>query len=235
MRALIFIWTILFAQNAWGQGHTDVKEYGYKGPVKRITTLYFDTLSFDKANEISNKKLWRNQVIYKFDPGGNLDSILTYTQLPMYTDTVYMFKTAYFNESPSRFAVRFDGNNVVTDTIKYVWLSDTSYHTTETAVDGSLRIRSYLLLDRNYRDKAGKYTGNDEKGSILFSEKYENTIDENGFLTGSVKTNLLKNSASMVDYRYFDFDKYGNPTRILLTSLPDKKVFRIILRTFEYY
>lgn len=234
MRALIIISAILFATISRAQGHTDLKEYGYKGPVRTVTTYYFDTLLFDKSDRIYSTKNWRNKIVYKFARTGNLDSIITFTQLP-HQDTVYINKTAFFNKYPSRFAVRLNGDNSVTDTVKYAWLSDTSYQTTEVAVKGDYRVLSDYFLDKNYRDKAGSHSVYNGKDGIEFSEKYENTIGRDGLLTKSIRTNLLENTTSTVGYAYFGRDKYGNPTKILLANLPGGKVFRIVLRAFEYY
>jgi hypothetical protein len=77
-----------------------------------------------------------------------------------------------------------------------------------------------------------KYTGYDENNKIEYSEKYENRINDNGLLTTSFKMNLLTNSMTIVNYKYFDLDEFGNPTKIWLSNVPYKRVFRIVLRKF---
>lgn len=235
MRPLIFIVSFLSFSLSFGQTHNDLKEYGYKGEVKSITTYNYDTLSFDKANNIAHNKLWRSKIVYTFDITGNFDTIFLFTQLPITIDTVYTFKTAYVYSQQTRIALRINGKNELTDTVKFIWLNDTTYQTIETAVNGQGKILSDLFLNKNYRDKFGKYTGYDESNKIEYSEKYENCIDDNGLLTRSFKTNLLTNTMTIVGYKYFDFDKFGNPTKIWLSNLLDKKVFSVVVRKFEYY
>jgi hypothetical protein len=212
-----------------------LKEYGYKGKVKTITTYNYDTLSFDVTNKIFDNRFWRNKIVYIFDTSGNFDTIFSYTQLPITIDTVYTFKTAYIYSQQTKIALRINGKNEITDTVKFLWLNDTTYQTTETAVSGQVKQLGYLFLNKSYRDKAGKYTGYDENSKIDYNEKYENLINDNGLLTKSFRTNLLTNTMTVVSYKYFDFDKFGNPTKIWLSNLFDKKVFRIIVRKFEYY
>lgn len=235
MRPLIFIVSLLSFSLLFGQTHNDLKEYGYKGEVKSITTYNYDTLSFNETNKIFDRRLWGNKIVYTFDIKGNFDTIFLYTQLPIIIDTVYTFKTAYDYSQQTKIALRINGKNEVTDTIKFLWINDTTYKTIEIAVNGQDKVLSDLFLNKNYRDKSGKYTGYDENNKIEYSEKYENRIDDNGLLTRSFKTNLLTNTKTIVSYQYFDFDKFGNPTKIWISNLLDKKVFRIAVREFEYY
>lgn len=235
MRTLIFIVSILSFSLSFGQTHNDLKEYGYKGKVKSITTYNFDTLSFDETKKIFDDRLWRNKIIYTFDKYGNFDTIFSYIQLPIISDSIYTFKTAYIYSQKTRVAVRINGNNEVTDTIRFLWLNDTTYQAIETNVNGQGKVLSDLFLNKKYRDKSGNYTGYDENNNIEYNEKYESLISDNGLLTRSYKTNLLTNTMIVVSYKYFEFDKYGNPTRIWLTNLLDKKVFKIVKRKFEYY
>jgi len=235
MRPLIFIVSLLSFSLSFGQTHNDLKEYGYKGKVKNMTTYNYDTLSFDETNKIFDNRLWRNKIVYTFDTTGNLDTIFSYIQLPFTNDTVYTFKTAYTYSQQARIALRINGKNEVTDTVKFLWINDTTYQTIETAVKGQRKVLSDLFLNENYRDKCGKFTGYDDDNKIEYSENYENRINDNGLLTRSFKTNLLTHTTTIVSYQYFDFDKFGNPTKIWLSNFLDKKVIRIALREFEYY
>jgi hypothetical protein len=96
MRALIFIVSLLSFSFSFGQTHNDLKEYGYKGKVKNITTYNYDTLSFDETNKIFDNRLWRNKIVYTFDTSGNFDTVFIYTQLPLTTTLFIISKLLMF-------------------------------------------------------------------------------------------------------------------------------------------
>ena len=85
----------------------------------------------------------------------------------------------------------------------------------------------------NYRDKAGKYVGyyNDE---MEFGEEYKNFISKDNLLTKSTKIDLNNKKKSTILYKYFNFDKFRNPCKIILTELETKKHYKILIRIFEY-
>lgn len=219
---------------SFAQGHSDLKEYGYKGNVRQITTYNYDTLSFDAGSlQIPDTSLWRNKLIYKFSRQGNLDTIEAFTKLPQFPDTVFYQLTHYTYSDTGRFGYRRNNANEITDTIEYKWLTKTSYQIIETSASGE-RTASKFNLNSLFRDKAGiwkvyKY------GKVEFGEKYVNEIDVNNRLLSSVKTAIPTGKKTNVYYTYLKFDKRGNAVVARLSNLKNRGTFRIIKRSFEYY
>lgn len=220
------------------QQHNDLKEFGYKGPVKQITVYHYDT------SAIAGREEWSRKIIYQFNRSGNYDTIHYFYKVPYYgiRDSVYIhsMKNVFLGNGGNRSTVFYDDSGRVSHRQNYIWTSDSSYRIVATD-KGVLQFEEEVTLAKDFREKSGKGKTYG-LGKVRHAESFENRIDHNGFLVEritvarSAEEGAAHRERSVIGYTYSEPDRHGNPAKVIMTTRSDNKQHSgIVIREFEYY
>ncbi len=211
---------------------TDLKEYGFKGEVKSVTTInYNDLEQIDGAWNINEDKVISKWEM-TFNKEGNIIEMKEYYPL---IDTIWNEVTTKveFENGLKRKYTKTDLYGQTTEFGTYTWGDDNNYKLTATQKSGIV-VNSYSKLNKNLRDISGghSYIQND---SILFSESYKNKLKQNGEIISSKFYDKLKDEYYTIEYSDKEKDKKGNLIKVALVYKETQLLKRLSVREFEYF
>lgn len=226
---------ILFALTitAFGQ-HTDLKEYGLKGKVKRITTMHFKDVMFSNGQWMptSFEKI-QYTTVWHFNEQGFLDT--SKTSLYLHPDTLGTNILIYEFKNGKKISGKyFNYRGLLTELYKITWSDQYTYSTITTDTNGTKTLESTSWLNKSFRDNKGEYKSY-ENGQITLYEKYSNIFDTTGLLIKAEFINVTENKNYSILYKHSKFDKYGNPTMTTQINITDGTIKKMTIRRIEYY
>ena len=211
---------------------TDLKEYGFKGNVKSVTTInYNDLKKIDDTWSISEEKVvskWK----MTFNNEGNIIEMKEY--YPLF-DTIWNEVTTKieFKDGLKSKYTKTDLYGQITEVGTYTWIDDHNYNLTALQKSG-LTVNSYSKLDKNFRDMSGGYSYF-QNDSILFSEFYKNKLKLNGEIVNSEFHDKLKDEIYTIEYSDKEKDEKGNLIKVALVYTETQLLKRLSVREFEYF
>lgn len=227
------IFLLVLKITAFGQ-HTDIKEYGLKGKVKRITTMHYKDVMF--SNEQWMPASFENvnyTTVWHFNEQGFIDT--AETTLLVNPDSLVTNTLIYeFKNGKKIYGKYFDYRGVLTEQYNVIWTDKFSYTTTTTDRSGKKTFESTSWLNKDFRDNKGEYKSF-ENGKIVFHEKYSDIFDTNGQLVKAEFTNLTENKTYFVLYKHSKFDRNNNPTVTTQINISDGTIKKMTIRRIEYY
>ena len=237
MKQLLFI--IIFIPIytlSYSQLHSDQKEYGWRGKVKKVISYNYDvsTLTVRKST-IINPAYWKSKIIFYVNINGNIERKEVYSKPPLSLDSLSKLTFIYKFQNHGRIGYQFDQYGKLTDTLKFLWLSDTHYKIIEVNSAGKIDLTAETNLTKNYRDNSGYFTMYDQDGKVDYGEKYVNTIDKENRLTKSVKAYIKTNKIVTTYFKYVRMDKLGNAEETHLSNVEKGEPYMITVKYFSYH
>lgn len=211
----------------------DLTEYGYRGKLKSVTTVFYDSAAIVGTDRIDDESNWRTKMTIRFNNKGNIDSVMYNYRLQHSLARTVFSKTVYDYSKQQRAAFNEDDNGNITDTINFSNTSDTSYLRTEKRRGEKTIVNIHLTED--YRDKSGDIRSYNDSGKLSYGQVYENILGKDNLVIKTSMTDLITGESKVIVYDHADFDKFGNPRKSVITYLPGERPYKIAIRTFEYY
>lgn len=234
MKKTIIIFTAILVLTSFVSENkpTDIKEYGFKGNVKSVTTInYNDLEQIDGTWNIIDDKViskWK----MTFNEDGNIIEMKEYYPLFDTTWNKVTTKIEFKNGLKSKYT-KTDLYGQTTEVGNYTWLDDHNYKLIASQKSG-ITINSYSKLNKNLRDISGGYSYI-QNDSILFSETYENNLKRNGEIVSSKFHNKLKDEYYTIEYSDKEKDQKGNLIKVALVYKETQLLKRLSVREFEYF
>ena len=221
------------ANNIFAQ-HTDLKEYGLKGKVKRITTMHYTDVMFVDGQWMPiSFEAFSLKTMLHFNEQGYIDTSMT--SFFFEPESLVSNTLAYeFKNGKKVSGKYYDFSGMLIQHHQISWTDQYTYTTTATDINGIKLFESTSWLNDAYRDIKGDYKSY-QNGELIFYEKYSDIFDENGQLIEAEFTNVLENKKYHVLYKHIEFDKNNNPTISTLINITDGTIKKMILREIEYY
>ncbi len=199
-------------------------EYGYKGKVKTIVrkdNIYIDSLS--PLNSIIEKdtSLFSTKTYY-YNTKGNIDSVITETG-----KIIYEFKKS----RKSGFSVIDNNSNKILSG-KIIWNSDKEFKELTYSNEMKLKYETKTYLNASFRIIKTEVKGLDNLGNINQKDIQEFSFDSLNHIKFYIKTSQIDNSNKITNYEYLENDKYGNPTKLVMSNEVSKT---LVILEYNYY
>tara|TARA_R110002051_G_scaffold241020_3_gene301380 strand:+ start:64 stop:759 length:696 start_codon:yes stop_codon:yes gene_type:complete len=209
---------------------TDLKEYGFFGKIKKMTTTKFSAMFKDGEWKIDSNQI-ESKIIFEFNKVGNIERTVefTYDENNHITKNVFDFN---FKNDRKEHYIKSDSTRIL-ERGKYDWLSPYKYELISVDNNG-IKNESYSYLNNDFRDISGG-TKRFENDSLTFEFKYVNTLDKNGeilFLNMDYITSGFNDKIAISDK---EFDEQNNMTKFSLKSVESNQVYSFNVREIEYY
>lgn len=209
---------------------TDLKEYGFLGKIKKMTTTKFSAMLEDGKWKIDSNQI-QSRTIFEFNKVGNIERTVEFIYDENNHITKNVFDFSFKNDRKEHF-IKSDSTGIL-GRGKYNWVSPYKYELIFIEKNG-MKIESYSNLNNDFRDSSGE-TKNFENDSLTFEFKYVNTLDKNGeilFFTMDYGISGLNDKITISDK---ELDEQNNMIKFSLKSLKSNQVYSINVREIEYY
>jgi hypothetical protein len=229
--------------------HAEIKEYGYKGNVKSVTTYHYSLIhkTGDQWIPIDTNRYHGLNTRY-FNCQGNIDSTIfeynyanhkNYSTFRLTSKLINYFDTKGAKRN-SLYTIRYDHNSddITSDQqfYTYEWINDHEYIERVYNRDGiQLNSKNHYHLNKNYRDFKCEYTAYSVNDSMILHSSYINEISPENLLIKSTETNLITKEINITRYEYKKSDLLGNPTIIYVYRDENTEPVMVTLRTYTYY
>jgi hypothetical protein len=226
---------ILFVLQISGFGqHTDIKEFGLKGKVKRIITLHYKDVSFSNGQWMPTSFENINYTtVWHFNEQGFIDTATT--TLLVQQDSIITNTLIYEIKNGKKISGKYFGyGGVLNELYTIVWKDKYTYTTITTDTSGTKIFESTSWLTKDFRDNKGEYKSF-ENGKVVFHEKYSDIFDSNGQLVKAEFKNITESKNYFVLYKHSEFDRNNNPTITTQINITDGTIKKMTIRRIEYY
>lgn len=223
-----FLFTSVCSFVCSSQVYKDLKDQGYKGPVKIVITKFYSDISFQNKNWIVNDSLHPHTVLAEYyNKSGNL----TRKKINTRYDTS-LIEFTYVNEIKSGW-VKKDKNGIVSESAVTSFYNQDSFK--ETIIDASDSSKTELtyFLDNRKRTKKIEEKGFNSKAVLTYHLISRNEDDREGKYWKVVWENKLTKKTDVFDFTFLKKDIYDNPKMILVKK--NGAVIDIRLVSFVYY
>jgi len=210
----------------------DLKEYGYLGDVKKITSIRYENLKKNGGNWVIKK----DKIIYKqekyFNKNGNAFQVKYFYPIDINSWEEQILNIKFKDGLKDSYEIVDNKGNFI-ESAKYIWLDEMNYKAIAERMNGA-KLISYSKLNDDYRDLSGgfQYFLND---SLIESEKYVNNFKSNGRYSGSDYMDEIKNIEYSIVKNIVEKDNNGNATFFTIEFKESAKVKYLETREFEYY
>lgn len=211
---------------------TDLKEYGFKGNVKSVTTINYNNLEQIEGTWNINEDKVISKWKMTFNKEGNIVEMKEYYPI---VDTIWnevTTKIEFENGLKSKYT-KTDLSGQITEVGTYTWIDDHNYKLAAFQKSG-ITVNSYSKLNKTLRDISGGYSYI-QNDSILFSESYKNKLKRNGEIVSSKFYDQLKDEYYTIEYSNKEKDKKGNLIKVALVYKEPQLLKRLSVREFEYF
>ena len=198
--------------------HSDLKEYGFNGKVKRVTT--FNYTEFKIANgewQPLNDSSWSSKTVFDFNSIGNFVQTITIAKPQGSITSLTTLITKHTYSNGNHFAKEYDINGMLLTTIKYEWVNNVSYKIFASNIYGKIDFTSKIQLNKNFRDQSGEFMLYAGKDTLNYGYKYKNSIDTNNKFTKVIRTYAKTNMVEETYFVYQKLDANKNPQKIILS------------------
>ena len=206
----------------------DLKEWGYKGPVKEVRSLVYrhpDELELtdttDHLSSINHAYFNEDGNIYLTESSYGLNSDYSVSST-LHTSFEGGLKSSY---------VEKDSYGDITSKGTYTWSGYRGYVLQINHDEGG-QGSMFVLLDENFRDQAGSYTYTYE-GEIYYKEQYVNHFDSSGKLIYVDLQYPEESRKQRQEYRNVQRDKFDNP--VYYEMYRAGKLYQVVHRSIRYY
>ncbi len=213
----------LFASCKGQSNHKDLMEYGYKGKVKTIVRkdyAYIDSLS-PLRDIIENDTNLFSTKTYYYNSKGNIDSMVTEMGR-----IIYEFK----NFRKSAFTVIDNNFNKILSG-KIIWNSEKEFKEL-TYSNKKLKYETKTFLNDSFRIIKTEVKGLDSLGNITQNDFQEFSFDSLSRIKFYIKNNKIDKSNKTTNYEYLQNDKYGNPTKLIISN---EVLKTLVILEYKYY
>ena len=225
--AIILLLTSFSSENK----PTDLREYGFMGKVKSITSIKYADLPIKNGVWEINKDKVISKSKMIFNEKGNIIEVKQYYPLTGSTWNEMTTKVEFKNGLKSKYT-KTDLYGQPMEVGTYTWIDNHNYKLTITQTNGTTT-NSHSKLNKNLRDISGDYSYI-QNGSIIFSEKYKNQLTPNGEIVSSTFINQ-ENESYTIEYLNKEKDITGNLIKVALVFKETNLLKHLIIREFEYY
>lgn len=218
---------------ARAQDHTDLKEKGLNGPVKKVTSFVYDSARLENNEWIPVETSFHSRITYFYNNKGNNDSThFLVRDKEKGHDT--RLRTLYNFNNNKRSGYREFENNVLKETASITWIDDRNYLTRVKYPDTDDAAELMNSLDANYRDLRGEVRIFNGEGNMVYCSSYDNKLEGN-LLTGVITVDCLSNEPESMEFIYGQPDENKNPVVIIAIDPSTRQPQKIWVRKIEYY
>jgi len=210
------------------QTYSDLRDQGYTGPVKQVTTKFFSAISLHNGKWNVNDSLYPGIVLIEtFNKEGDFIHKETRT-----TFDTSIAEYIYSNkENPGW--IKKSTNGDITETATISRESPDMIKEVITDASDSTKTEQIRVLNNHNRTKTLEEKGYDSKGKLVYYTVSTNEDDNQGRFWKVKIENKLKKTIDIFNYQLLKRDKYDNPTEII--TMKNGKVTGIRLVTILYY
>jgi len=215
--------------------HTDLKEYGLKGKIKKITTFNYEDiiLKGDEWQPVDTSVgTFKTEIV--LNKNGNIELLSTGSMARNSASLPQNVTSTYSYENGMKSGKHYE-NGIEKGTISYEWTDKKSYKIISYNKSGKILFTSKIQLTDSFRDSSGEFRLFDGGDTLVYGHTYENILDSENRLVRGIRTDLKSKERKETNFTYKQLDKSNNPLIIYLSYEKGDKPYRISLRTYEYY
>lgn len=204
--------------------HKDLMEYGYKGKVKTIVRKDYanvDSLS-PLFGLIENDTDLFSTKTYYYNTNGNIDSMVTEMGRIIYEFN--NFRKSAFTVIDNKFNKILSG--------KIIWNSDKEFKELTYSNNLKLKYETKTFLNDSFRIIKTEVKGLDSLGNITQNDIQQFSFDSSSRIKFYTKISQIDNSNKKTNYEYLENDKYGNPTKLVISNEISKT---LVILEYKYY
>ena len=210
-----------------GQIYTDLKDQGYRGPAKLITTKFYSDISYKNKRWTVNDSLHPNTILSEhYNRQGNV----TLKEINTVYDTSRV-KFEYKGDTKSGWTKK-DKKGIILETAKLMYETPGKFKEIISDFSDSSKTELTYSLDNTGRTKKLEEIRYDSKGVITYHLVSKNEDDRDGKYWRIVNENKLTNETDIFDFTFLAKDKQNNPTTVLVKK--NEVVIAIRLVSFIY-
>ena len=210
-----------------GQIYTDLKDQGYRGPAKLITTKFYSDISYKNKRWTVNDSLHPNTILSEhFNKQGNL----TLKEINTVYDTSRV-KFEYKGDTKSGWTKK-DKKGIILETAKLMYETPGKFKEIISDFSDSSKTELTYALDNTGWTKKLEELRYDSKGAITYHLVSKNEDDRDGKYWRIVNENKLTNETDIFYFTFLAKDKQNNPTTVLVKK--NEVVIAIRLVSFIY-
>lgn len=212
--------------------HSDTKEMGLEGKVKKVITYVYDSALLENGQYIPVETSFVSRISYYFDPNGRLDS--THYQLRVEDGRDMMLRIIYEFVNGKRSGYKEYEQGRLKEEGTVMWLDTHNYLTRVKYPDREGGAELVNSLDPQFRDLRGEVRFFEEDGNISFCSSYENKLDGKKLLQ-TLTVDCAAQTESLRTFIYQETDALKNPLIVIGLNGKDQKPERIWIRKIEYF
>lgn len=230
MRGLLLL-TLLASILFVSAQHTDTKEMGLEGKVKKIVTYVYDSAVLKNDLYIPVETSFVSRISYYFDPNGRLDST---HYLVRVEEGDMMLRIVYEFENGKRSGYKEYEQGKLKEEGSVMWLDPHNYLTRVKYSDREGGAELVNGLDPQFRDLRGEIRFFEEDGSISYCSSYENKLEGKKLLQ-TLTVDCQAQTESLRTFIYQETDSIKNPLIVIAINSKEQKPERIWIRKIEYF
>lgn len=241
--------SVTFFSSSITAQHTDKKEYGLKGDIKKIQSTGYQLIQGENGKYYpeDTAKWYLKEHIF-FNEQGNVDSTYNifnrkyYLAAKYITDTTSLIQTwfarkYYYDEEGRKsggFEYNFD-NPGKTSIILISWVNENQYIEVKmNTYNEKVESVDSVWLNKNGRDSIGIGYYDFGEGLKIYHAYYASYNDANQ-LTQQIDVDFNPDLQKIYTYEFKKLDKTGNPVETWVFKKDEKKPIIIKLRKYKYY
>ena len=232
MRCTFLLILILSIYSGYGQ-HTDTKEMGLEGKVKKVITYVYDSAKLEGEKYIPVETGFISRISYFFNPAGRLDSTHYLLRNEEEGKDVAL-RIVYSFENGKRSGYKEYEQGKLKEEASVMWIDANNYLTRIKYPDREGGAELINTLDPGYRDLRGEIRFFEEDGSISFCSSYENKLEGKKLLE-TITVDCAAQTESTRTFIYQESDSFKNPLIVIGMNSKDQKPERIWIRMIEYH
>lgn len=218
---------------AFGQGHTDLKENGLEGRVRKVITYVYDSAYKENNEWLPLESSFHSRITYFYNQKGNNDSTHYLVRVKELGHDIQR-RTIYTFSNDKRSGYREYENDDLVETASITWIDQHNYLTRARYTNTDEVAELMNALNDSYRDLRGEVRIFNAEGNMVFCSSYENKLEGN-LLSSVLTMDCLSNDTSSSSFIYGQLDEYRNPVLVISIDPSNGKPQKIWVRKIEYY
>ncbi|MGZ5287305.1 MAG: hypothetical protein ACXWB9_08985 [Flavisolibacter sp.] len=213
--------------------HTDAREMGLDGKIRKVTTYVYDSALLENEKYIPVETSFISRISYFFNAGGRLDST-HYLLRNVDEGRDVSLRIIYTFENGKRSGYKEYEQGKLKEEASVLWIDPYNYLTRIKYPDREGGAELINSLNPGFRDLRGEIRFFEEDGSVSYCSSYENKLDGKKLLQ-TITVDCSAQTESGRTFIYQETDPHQNPVIVIGMSSQAKKPERIWVRLMEYY